>query len=67
MARLSWITLASALAGAASALSWTATPFNPASIPLAVRTPYLSTWLPQGAGTALNGEWPTFWTNSVIL
>ena len=45
--------------------SWTATPFNPAAVPLAVRTPYLSTWLPQGAGTALNDAWPTFWTGSV--
>lgn len=47
------------------AASWTATPFNPASVPLAVRSPYLSCWLAQGAGTALNGAWPTFWTGSV--
>jgi hypothetical protein len=67
MVRLSWITLASGLASAVSTLNWTATPFNPSSIPLAVRTPYLSTWLPQGAGVALNGEWPTFWANSVGL
>jgi hypothetical protein len=50
---------------AASAVSWDATPFNPASVPLAVRSPYLSAWLPQGAGTALNGAWPQFWTGSV--
>jgi hypothetical protein len=49
----------------ASAVSWDATPFNPASVPLAVRSPYLSAWLPQGAGTALNGAWPQFWTGSV--
>ncbi|KAG0709752.1 hypothetical protein DFH29DRAFT_978606 [Suillus ampliporus] len=48
----------------AAAASWNATPFNPASVPLAVRTPYLSAWLPQGAGTALNGAWPQFWTGS---
>ncbi|KAJ7068407.1 DUF1793-domain-containing protein [Mycena amicta] len=48
-----------------TALSWTATPFNPSSIPLAVRTPYLSTWLPQGAGAALNDVWPTFWTGQI--
>lgn len=30
--------------------SWTATPFNPAAFPLAVRSPYLSAWLPQGSG-----------------
>jgi hypothetical protein len=33
-----------------AAVTWNATPFNPASFPLAVRTPYLSAWLPQGAG-----------------
>lgn len=50
----------------ASSVSWNATPFNPASVPLAVRTPYLSVWLPQGAGTALNGAWPQFWTGSTL-
>ncbi|KAG2056314.1 DUF1793-domain-containing protein [Suillus hirtellus] len=50
----------------ASSVSWNATPFNPASVPLAVRTPYLSAWLPQGAGTALNGAWPQFWTGSTL-
>ncbi|KAF7301796.1 DUF1793-domain-containing protein [Mycena indigotica] len=49
----------------AAALSWTTTPFNPSSIPLAVRTPYLSTWLPQGAGAALNDAWPTFWAGQI--
>ena len=53
------------LPAASSALSWTATPFSPPSYPLAVRSPYLSAWLPQGAGTALNGAWPQFWTGSV--
>ncbi|KAI0736382.1 hypothetical protein C8Q72DRAFT_909206 [Fomitopsis betulina] len=48
------------------ALSWTATPFSPPSYPLAVRSPYLSAWLPQGAGTALNGAWPQFWTGSIL-
>ena len=49
------------------AVTWTATPFNPASVPLAVRSPYLSAWLAQGAGTALNADWPTFWTGSVSI
>ncbi|KAH7106819.1 DUF1793-domain-containing protein [Auriculariales sp. MPI-PUGE-AT-0066] len=52
------------LVSVASALAfdWTATPFNPHSIPLAVRTPYLSTWLSQGEGAALNDRWAEFWT-----
>ncbi|KAI0796743.1 DUF1793-domain-containing protein [Abortiporus biennis] len=49
-----------------AALTWTAEPFNPASVPLAVRSPYLSCWLNQGAGTALNAGWPTFWTGSIL-
>ncbi|KAJ7658891.1 hypothetical protein B0H17DRAFT_345172 [Mycena rosella] len=51
---------------ALAAPSWTATPFNPPSIPLAVRTPYLSTWLPQGQGVALNDAWPTFWAGQTV-
>ncbi|KAG6830824.1 hypothetical protein H0H92_014476 [Tricholoma furcatifolium] len=51
---------------AVQALSWTATPFNPASIPLAVRTPYLSAWLAQGSGAALNDVWPTFWAGQIV-
>ncbi|KAJ4001761.1 hypothetical protein F5050DRAFT_1721221 [Lentinula boryana] len=46
--------------------AWTSTPFNPPSIPLAVRTPYLSCWLPQGSGAALNAVWPEFWTGSIL-
>lgn len=37
----------------AASVSWTATPFNPASFPLAVRSPYLSAWLAQGPGMEL--------------
>ncbi|KAJ7044481.1 DUF1793-domain-containing protein [Mycena alexandri] len=47
-------------------LTWTATPFNPSSIPLAVRAPYLSAWLPQGEGAALNDAWATFWTGMIV-
>lgn len=57
--------LALLYANVARALDWTAEPFNPPAIPLAVRTPYLSTWLPQGEGAALNDRWATFWTGSV--
>jgi hypothetical protein len=57
--------LAGALAPVANAaVTWTATPFNPPNVPLAVRSPYLSAWLPQGAGTPLT-TWPAFWTGSV--
>ncbi|KAF9067643.1 hypothetical protein BDP27DRAFT_1448939 [Rhodocollybia butyracea] len=47
--------------------AWTATPFNPPSYPLAVRTPYLSAWLPSGgSGKALNDVWPQFWTGATV-
>ncbi|KAI1794379.1 DUF1793-domain-containing protein [Ganoderma leucocontextum] len=51
---------------ALGAVTWSVDPFNPAAVPLAVRSPYLSAWLPQGAGTALSDAWPTFWTGSVL-
>ncbi|KAJ7836329.1 hypothetical protein B0H14DRAFT_3460711 [Mycena olivaceomarginata] len=50
---------------ALAAPSWTSTPFNPPSIPLAVRSPYLNTWLPQGQGVALNDAWPSFWVGRI--
>lgn len=37
-------------------------PIRPPAIPLVVRSPYLSTWLPADA-TA--GTWPTFWTGRI--
>ncbi|KAJ5885050.1 hypothetical protein N7495_009560 [Penicillium taxi] len=44
-------------------------PARPPSLPLAVRSPYLSTWLNAGSdggnGGYLAGEWPTFWQNQV--
>lgn len=52
---------------ARGAVNWTVTPFNPPAIPLAVRTPYLSAWLMQGEGAALNEAWSAFWTGSVSL
>ncbi|KAJ7145357.1 hypothetical protein C8R43DRAFT_1130032 [Mycena crocata] len=48
------------------AVTWTVTPFNPPSIPLAVRTPYVNAWLSQGAGNALNDVWPSFWTGAAL-
>jgi hypothetical protein len=43
----------------------TFTPARPPSIPLAVKSPYLSTWLDAGSdggnGGYLAGQWPVFW------
>lgn len=47
------------------ATPWTATPFSPPAIPLAVKSPYVSAWLMQGQGAALNDAWPNFWTGTV--
>jgi hypothetical protein len=37
-------------------------PLRPPAVPLAVRSPYLSTWL---AADNLPGTWPTFWTGRI--
>jgi hypothetical protein len=39
-----------------------ADPIRPPAAPLAVRGPYLSTWLPA---TTLPGTWPQFWTGHI--
>lgn len=40
-------------------------PARPPSIPLGVKSPYLSTWQDAGSdggdGGLLTGQWPTFW------
>lgn len=42
--------------------TWTATPFNTPSIPLAVKGPYVNVWAPQASGPApLNKAWPRLW------
>ncbi|KAL5409434.1 hypothetical protein PMIN06_010398 [Paraphaeosphaeria minitans] len=45
------------------------TPARPPSLPLAVKSPYLSTWFPAGKnggnGGYLPGQWPTFYTGQV--
>ncbi|KIM20840.1 hypothetical protein M408DRAFT_119277 [Serendipita vermifera MAFF 305830] len=58
------LTMSAQLASAAP--SWTTEPFSPPAYPLAVRSPYLSCWLPQGNGTALNADWPRFWEGSIL-
>ena len=65
MLLLAYAAVSAALALSVRAGNWSATPFSPASVPLAVRSPYLSVWLPQGAGNALNDVWPEFWTGQV--
>ncbi|KZT72217.1 hypothetical protein DAEQUDRAFT_763324 [Daedalea quercina L-15889] len=37
---------------------------TPAAIPLAVRSPYLSTWLGSTNGTDITNAWPVFWSES---
>jgi len=50
-----------ALASAQSSFS----PLRPPAIPLAVKSPYMSTWQQAGSdggnGGYLPGQWPTFW------
>ncbi|KAJ5970611.1 uncharacterized protein N7479_000529 [Penicillium vulpinum] len=47
----------------------TFSPARPPAIPLAVRSPYLSTWLNVGSdggnGGYLAGQWPVFWQNQI--
>ena len=44
-------------------ISWHASPFNAPSLPLAVKTPYLNAWLPQGGHPSKSGQiWPCLWT-----
>ncbi|WP_377267171.1 glutaminase domain-containing protein [Peterkaempfera sp. SMS 1(5)a] len=48
-----------AAGGTRSALSPSFDPIRPPAVPLAVRSPYLSTWMPADN---LAGTWPSFWT-----
>lgn len=52
---------ATSAAGSAAAAS-TFSPLRPPATPLAVRSPYLTTWL---AGDNLAGTWPTFWNGRI--
>ena len=50
----------------ALAQNWKATPFIPPAIPLAVKSPYLQTWMQQGKSEgSLNSGWETFRDGSV--
>ncbi|MEY9964962.1 hypothetical protein ABIA33_003004 [Streptacidiphilus sp. MAP12-16] len=52
-------TSSASAAGHVTAVASTFDPIRPPAVPLAVRSPYLSTWLPADN---LAGTWPTFWT-----
>ena len=41
-------------------------PLRPPAVPLAVRSPYLSTWLSTHNQEKLNGQWPIFWTGAEV-
>lgn len=56
------LTAAYDAAGAPAPAGLAATPIRPPAAPLAVRSPYLSTWLPS---TTLPGTWQQFWTGHV--
>lgn len=47
----------------------TFSPLRPPSLPLAVKSPYLSTWQAAGSdggnGGYLAGQWPTFWSGQI--
>ncbi|WP_265934310.1 glutaminase domain-containing protein, partial [Actinacidiphila acididurans] len=49
-------------AGTATPAASTFSPLRPPAVPLAVRSPYLSTWVPADN---LAGTWSTFWTGHV--
>ena len=56
------------VASIAFAQNWKADPFVPPAIPLAVRTPYIQTWLRQGtAEGSLNSGWESFRDKSVCV
>ncbi|KLO08587.1 DUF1793-domain-containing protein [Schizopora paradoxa] len=45
------------------AIEWT--PFEPVSLPLAVKSPYLNAWLPQGNGAQpISTSWPFHWPST---
>ena len=48
------------------ASGWIPEPFNPPNLPLAVKSPYVNCWLPQGPNSSqANALWPQTWNNSV--
>lgn len=49
-------------------VNWTATPFNAPSFPLAVKTPYVNAWDPQGNGPQpVSSSWPRIGAASLAV
>lgn len=66
LSALLWAELVAIASVAQVSSQWTATPFNPPSLPLAVRSPYLNTWLTQGLNPpALSDLYPQSSATSV--
>ena len=48
--------------------SWGTSPLNPPSLPLAIKVPYLNTWIPQGADpSTIPHSQPKFWSTTLAL
>lgn len=46
----------------------TVAPFDPFRLPMAVRNPYLNTWLAQGNNSPqLGDKWVSFWNDDVSI
>ncbi|KZM27291.1 catalytic [Ascochyta rabiei] len=67
--QISLLSLWSCLLSIVSSQS-TFTPARPPSLPLAVKSPYLSAWVPAGSsggnGGYLPGQWPQFYTGQIL-
>ncbi|KAF8585583.1 DUF1793-domain-containing protein [Ramaria rubella] len=47
---------------------WTASPFHPHAIPLAVRSPFLNCWARGGNGSeSISNQWPSLWDMTSTL
>ncbi|TDL28033.1 DUF1793-domain-containing protein [Rickenella mellea] len=69
MVLLAWLFYFIFLLTPASAQTWATIPFSTQSLPIALRSPYLNSWLSQGklpseTPSAGNAGWPVFWTSS---
>ncbi|TDL23432.1 DUF1793-domain-containing protein [Rickenella mellea] len=69
MVLLIWILYFGSLLVPATAQTWSTIPFSTQSLPIALRSPYLNSWLPQGklpsqTPSASNAAWPVFWPST---